>query len=709
MNLIIVESPTKAKTISRFVGKSYRVESSYGHVRDLPKGRLGIDILNNFEPQYVIPRKAQKRITALRKAAREAETLILATDEDREGEAIAWHLTEALGPNTQSKTTNPSESTNQNPSGYSDTFVASDRVQRIVFHEITPAAIAEALKNPRKLNTSLIDAQQARRVLDRIVGYKLSPFLWKKIARGLSAGRVQSAALRLIADREEEIARFVPEEYWTITALLKVQERGGKRKAEKNFEAILYKIGEEVIGEPGIKSKKDAASIAERLKRADFRVSKVERREVRKNPLPPFITSTLEQEAVKRLGFSSKKTMFLAQNLYEEGFISYMRTDSVNLSQEALNMARVWIQNNLPSAYHLSQPRTFKRASRLAQEAHEAIRPTAGREDLSRLPQSVGSDQQKLYELIWRRFIASQLPSAVFDATRIEIDAHAGSPPHYSPQTNGSLLKFDGFLNVWPTKFTEKELPVIQEDDRLSLKKIDAREHHTEPPPRYNEASLIKTLEENGVGRPSTYAPIIAILLERNYAEKNERRLYSTELGSVVSKLLKENFPEIVDIQFTAKMEEELDTIALGKKKWQNVIREFYDPFARHLEEKYESVAKHEALSEATDEKCGKCGKPMVVKFSRFGKFMACSGFPECKNIKSLKKPQSTGIKCPKCLEAPERKDKPGELIVRRVRNGRARGRIFWGCSRYPDCDHATWTNPASVETKSKSQRARRK
>ncbi len=660
MKLIIVESPTKAKTIANFLGKEYVVESSYGHVRDLPKSKLGVDVEKNFEPQYITPRKNQKTVTKLKKEALKAEAVILATDEDREGEAIAWHLLKALGLEKEE---------------------ASERVERIVFHEITETAIQEALKNPRKINLNLVHAQQARRVLDRLVGYKLSPFLWKKVARGLSAGRVQSVALRLIVEREEEIKKFKPEEYWTIGAVF----TSGKKK---KVEAELWKIGENVLEKLGITNEKDAKKIVKDIESAHFLVSRIEKKTVNKNPLPPFTTSTLQQTASQRLGFSSKKTMFLAQSLYENGHITYMRTDSVNLSKEALAKAEAWIKSNLAVEYHMREVRVFKNKSRLAQEAHEAIRPTNPENDLNKIPKKLEKDAARLYELIWRRFVASQLPPAVFDATRAEIRAELPrASKSYAFLANGNTLRFDGFLKVWPTKFEERELPPLQEGEKLDLLEMKPAQHFTEPLPRYNEASLIKTLEKFGIGRPSTYVPIISVIQNRNYAEKNQGRFYPTEIGVLVNKVLTEHFPQIVDVDFTAKMEEELDGIAEGGEKWQKVIKKFYDPFAKRLEEKYESVVKENPVEE-TNEKCEKCGKPMVIKFGRFGRFMACSGFPDCKNTKSLNNsPKNIGLKCPKCTE--------GDVIEKRInRKGRARGKIFWGCNRYPDCDYASWTNP---------------
>lgn len=662
MKLVIVESPTKAKTISKFLDKNYQIESSFGHVRDLPKSKLGIDLENNFEPQYIVPRKNQKRVTALKKVAKKSEEVILATDEDREGEAIAWHLTAALD-------------------------LDSEKIKRIVFHEITKSAIESAFKSPRHLDLSLVNAQQARRVLDRLVGYKLSPFLWKKIVRGLSAGRVQSVALRLIVEREEEIKNFKPDEYWEIASIFKTSQG-------KEFESNLYKINGEAIPKLGIKTKEEAEKIKTDLENSSFAVSNINRSETKKNPSPPFITSTLQQASSRFFGFSAKKTMYLAQSLYENGLITYMRTDSTNLSKEALDTAQNWIRENLGENY-ASGPKIYSSKSKLAQEAHEAIRPTSSNFSPEGFPgtgkskKKLEKDESRLYGLIWKRFIASQLPPAILDSTKIEIEAKPEnnfSNKNYTLQTSGSILKFDGFLKVWPAKLEEKNLPEIKSNEKLKLLAVNPSQHFTEPPPRFNEASLIKTLEKNGIGRPSTYAPTISVIQERNYVEKIEKRFHPTEIGTLVNKVLTENFPQIVDIEFTAKMEESLDKVAEGKKDWHVIIQEFYEPFAVNLEKKYEEVQKHN-MDEETNEVCEKCSKPMVIKFGRFGKFMACSGFPECKNTKTLKsEPKKIGLKCPKCNE--------GDVIERRVSKGRARGKVFWGCSRYPDCDYASWTNP---------------
>ncbi|MCL4437702.1 type I DNA topoisomerase [Patescibacteria group bacterium] len=693
--LIIVESPTKAKTIGQFLGKDYEVESSYGHVRDLPKSRLSIDIENNFEPHYIVPIKARKRVTQLKKEAHKAKSVILATDEDREGEAIAWHLVEALD-------------------------LKEIPHQRIVFHEITNSAIDNAIKNPRDININMVDSQQARRILDRLVGYKLSPFLWEKVMKRLSAGRVQSVALRLIAEREEEIRQFKPQEYHTISAIFKFpSEHADEKKFSSEtsdgnssdpypeislktngdstesksginplnqLEAELRRINDKEIGKLEIKSKTEAENLIERIKNCNFKIAKTDKKETRKNPLPPFTTSTLQQEASKKLRYSAKQTMRIAQSLYENGNITYMRTDSLNLSKESVETAKNWIEENLGKEYASDAPRFFKTKSKLAQEAHEAIRPT----NPALIPENIKAEypqENKLYDLIWRRFIASQLPQAIFENTKIEITAQ--NPKNINDKftfnSNGATLKFDGFLKIWPAKFEERELPNVNSGDSLRLREISSLEHFTEPPARYNDASLIKTLEEYGIGRPSTYAPIISVIQERNYVDKNEdRRFVPTQIGEAVNKILVANFPEIVDIQFTAKMENKFDEIADGKKQWQKVIKEFYDPFAKNLENKYQSVEKQKPFDETTNEVCEKCGKPMIIKYGRFGKFLACSGFPECKNAKKFlsEEDKKTYGKCPKCGE--------GEIIRKRTK----KGRFFYGCSRWPKCDYASWKNP---------------
>ncbi len=664
-NLIIVESPTKAKTISQFLKDGYQIESSYGHVRDLPKSKLGIDIEHEFKPQYIIPRKAQKNVTKLKKLAAKAPKIILATDEDREGEAISWHLAQVL-----------------NLPDY----------DRITFHEITPEAIKQALIQPRKIDLHLVDAQQARRVLDRLVGYELSPFLWKKISRGLSAGRVQSVALRLIADREEERKKFQKEEYWTIDALLE------KTSGKGEFLASLFKINEKTLDKFNIKNEEEAQKISEDLKKCQISVKSVEEKIVKKSPLPPFTTSTLQQEAWKKLYFSAKQTMRFAQMLYEGidlgegpiGLITYMRTDSVNLSEQSLHQAKNFIQENYGQEYALSSARHFKTKSKLAQEAHEAIRPTHPEIQPAAIKDKVENKTYKLYDLIWKRFIASQMAEATIKKATVEVSA-VNPQNSYDLKTTGNLIQFYGFLKVYPLNLKELEIPELTKGEKLKLLEVKPEQHFTEPPARYNEASLIKILEEYGIGRPSTYAPIISLLQIRRYIEKDEsRRFYPTELGSLINEVLVKHFPGVVDVGFTAKIEEDLDEIANGKKDWVPVVKEFHDPFKKNLDEKYQEVSKKEIAEEKTDEVCEKCGKPMIIKMGRFGRFLACSGFPECKNTKSLnnntKNPNYINMKCPKCQE--------GEVVRRRSK----KGRFFYGCSRWPNCDFVSWKKPGNDE-----------
>ena len=649
--LIIVESPTKARTISGFLGSDFKVESSYGHVRDLPKSKLGIDIENNFEPQYIVQIKNKKRINELKKEALAASKVVLATDEDREGEAIAWHLTEAL-------------------------VLDNKKYERIVFHEITPEAIKESLKYPRKISFDLVDAQQARRVLDRLVGYKLSPLLWKKIMGRLSAGRVQSVAVRLIVEREEEIRRFIPEAYYTIKGLF--QASGSE------LEANLLKISGKSVPKPGIKNEKDADKILVEIKQSDCKMVAIEEKKVSRSPNPPFTTSSLQQECSRRLGLSAKATMMLAQQLYEKGFITYMRTDSFNLSSSSISAAKKWLNENLGDQYSEVAPRIWKTKSKSAQEAHEAIRPT----NPEMLSVHINEEEKvkKLYDLIWRRFMASQMPDAIFTAKRILIESGK-----HTLSASGSSIKFDGYLKVWPSKFEEKNLPDIKEGSDIRVLNAQKERHETEPPARYNEASLIKTLEEFGIGRPSTYAPIISVIQTRQYAEKNEqKRFIPTDIGEKVNKLLTEHFTEIVDIGFTAEMENKFDAVASGKANWKDIIADFYNPFIKNLEKKYEEIEK-ENMDESTDEICDKCSRPMIIKRGRFGRFIACSGYPECKNTKkiapiALKTESGIEMSCPKCDE--------GRVISKKTK----RGRMFYGCNRYPDCDFASWVKPGQNE-----------
>lgn len=623
MNLIIVESPTKAKTIAKFLGPDYSVKSSYGHIRDLPKGELGVDLENDFQPKYVIPVKVRSRVKEIKEAAKKATLIILATDQDREGEAIAWHIGQIL---------------------------KNDKLPRIVFHEITKKAILKALDQPRQINLDLVEAQQARRILDRLVGYQLSPFLWKKVAKGLSAGRVQSVTVRLIVDREKEIADFKPEEYWTIQADFE--------KDNLQFTAQL------ITDKLGLKNKEEADQVLKDLKKATYQVADISRRQVKRQPQAPFTTSTLQQEAAKRLHFSAKQTMMFAQRLYEGGLITYHRTDSLNINQGALKSAQEFIKKEFGQQY-AAGPRIYKTKAKGAQEAHEAIRPTKI---------NYQSDD-KLYQLIWQRFIASQMQPAQLEASTIKIKAD-----RYLFRATGSVIKFDGFLRVSPMKLKENVLPSLTVGEILKIIKLFSEKHFTQPPARYNEASLIKTLEAYGIGRPSTYAPIIITIQGRGYVEKNEQKRFApTEIGSLVNGLLVEHFPKIVDLKFTAQLEDSLDKIAAGQAKWLEVIKDFYQPFQKNLKEKYEQVEKKK-IEETTDKKCPKCGRPLVIKLGRFGKFYACSGFPECKYTEAIV--NSTGVKCPKCGQ--------GEIVERKTK----KGKTFYSCSRYPKCDFALWNKP---------------
>ncbi len=646
MNLIIVESPTKANTIERFLGPNYRVVSSYGHIRDLPKSELGIDTEKNFEPKYIIPLKARKKVSLLKKEAQKIDNIILATDEDREGEAIAWHIAHVLD------------------SG-------SKNYQRIVFHEITKQAVEEALKNPREIDINLVDAQQARRVLDRLVGYKLSPLLWKKVARGLSAGRVQSVAVRLVVEREREIENFKPEEYWQIEAEI--------RKSKNDFKALLIKKDGKVIPKLGIKTKEEAEKILKDLEKAEYKVSNIEKKEIKKNPLPPFATSTLQQESWKRFHWPAKMTMRTAQQLYEKGHITYHRTDSLNLSEMSLSTAKKFIIQNYGQEYWAGYLKRYKTKSKGAQEAHEAIRPSYADKqpgDL-KLQAKLDDNQFRIYDLIWRRFIACQMKEALFDSTTVDILAK-----DHTFRSNGQILKFDGFLKVYPMKFEENELPFLEINEILELLKLIPSQHFTQPPSRYSEATLIKVLEINGIGRPSTYAPIISTIQERNYVEKNENKKFQpTEIGTIVNDLLVNHFPEIVDIKFTAEMEKDLDQIADGKRKWVPVIKEFYDPFEEKLKIKEQEIDKKEIAEEETDQVCPECGAKLIKKIGRFGKFYACPNFPKCRFTKPVERPR-LNIKCPKCGE--------GEIVEKRTK----KGKTFYACSEWPNCDFALWEKP---------------
>ncbi len=654
MYLVIVESPTKAKTLSKFLGRDYSVKSSYGHIRDLPKKDFGVDVKHDFKPKYIIPIKARQAVKQLKESAQKAGLIILATDQDREGEAIAWHILQVLD------------------AGKIKNY------QRITFHEITKRAIEGALKNPRQIDMNLVNAQQARRILDRLVGYELSPFLWKKVAKGLSAGRVQSVAVRLIVDREREIKAFKPEEYWLIEAKLK------KQAQQEEFLARLIKKDNKTIPKLSIKTKDEADKVLKDLKKAEYKVTEVAKKEVSRYPAPPFTTSTLQQEAAKKLGFSAKQTMRIAQQLYEGielgkegsvGLITYHRTDSLNLSLEILKTTQEFIKNKFGQNYALTSPRIYKAKAKGAQEAHEAIRPTRPEREPDKIKPYLDKRQYKLYDLIWKRFVACQMTPAILEATTIDIGAK-----NYTFRATGSIIKFDGFLRLYSAKLKETLLPELIKGEVLELIKLIADQHFTQPPARYSEASLVKALEEYGIGRPSTYAPIISTVQERGYVEKDERKKFlPTEIGSLVTDLLKENFSKIIDIKFTAYLEKDLDKIANGQQSWLFVLKEFYQPFHANLLQKYQEVEKKK-IAQPTEKKCPQCGHPLVIRLSRFGQFYACSNFPQCRYTEPMV--NSTGVKCPQCQK--------GEIIERKTK----KGKIFYSCSQYPQCKFALWDKP---------------
>jgi DNA topoisomerase I len=666
--LVIVESPAKAKTIEKFLGRGYAVKASLGHVRDLPKRRLGVDVERDFEPSYVVPKERKEFVKELAQEARNASELLLATDPDREGEAIAWHLTQAIG-----------------------TRARPVQARRIVFHEITRNAIQEALRHPRAIDADLVKAQQARRVIDRLVGYKLSPLLWHKVKKGLSAGRVQSVAVRLVVDREREIEAFQPVEYWTVEALLRKQE-GARGRRDEFVAALLERNGERLE----LKDETGAMAAVEALRRATYRVDDVRRREASRSPSAPFITSTLQQEGGRRLGFTAKRTMTVAQQLYEGleipgegqvGLITYMRTDSTHVAQEALDEVRTVIGERFGTEFVPGQVRAYKTKAKGAQEAHEAIRPTSSRRTPEALRGHITADQYRLYSLIWKRFVASQMENAVFDTTTVDVgatDARDGVTDRYLLRATGSVLRFPGFLKVMGEAEEDDEgrrklLPELAKDEALDLEKVTPEQHFTQPPPRYTEAALIKALEEEGIGRPSTYAPILSTIQDRGYVEKVEKAMRPTELGTIVNDLLVEHFPDIVDVGFTAQIEEHLDQVAEGETDWVPVVKEFYDPFAETLEKAASLMERVEIADEPSDEVCDVCGRPMVIKLGRFGKFLACSGFPECRNTRTLL--NKIGVECPLC---------GGDLIERKTRTGR----VFYGCSNYPTCSFSSWQRP---------------
>ncbi len=671
--LVIVESPAKARTIEKYLGRGYSVRASMGHVRDLPKSTLGINVDDDFAPKYTVPRDKSKTVKELKAAVQKAREVILATDPDREGEAIAWHLAEATQPDPA-------------------------KVKRVVFNEITPDAVRAALDHPRAIDMDLVDAQQARRVLDRLVGYGISPLLWKKVKRGLSAGRVQSVALRLVVEREREIDEFVPREYWSIEAELKKQ--GAALTNANVFLASLARIRGEKAELPD-QSTTDAVMAG--LDGAEYIVAAVQTKETQRRPSPPFTTSTLQQEASRKLKYPVRRTMQIAQELYEgvdlgpegtQGLITYMRTDSTNVAAVAQQMAREAITTKFGAEFVPERPPVYTRRSKGAQEAHEAIRPTDPRRTPEMVKGKLSGPQFRLYDLVWKRFVASQMRNAIFDATGVDIDAgRPGEEKPYRFRATGSVIKFAGFIRVYREDRDDDEvdeidraaLPVLTAGDLLDLLRLTPEQHFTQPPPRYTEATLVKALEENGIGRPSTYAPTIATLLFRNYVTNEEKRLAPTELGTVVNDILVEHFPSIVDIGFTSEMEEELDEIASGERQWVPVIKEFYSPFKDTLQVAERTMERVRVRDEPTDEVCDLCGRPMVIKLGKFGRFLACSGFPECRNSKPLL--TRIGVKCPKCHV--------GDVIERRSK----KGRLFYGCSNWrqddpSSCTFTSWLKP---------------
>lgn len=661
--LIIVESPAKAQTIKGFLGKNYNVKASLGHVRDLPRSKFGIDVENNFEPHYITIRGKGPILQELRDAAKKADRVLLATDPDREGEAIAWHLATALK--------------------------VDEKKCRIDFREITKDAVRQSIKQPRSIGQAVVDAQQARRVVDRIVGYELSPLLWAKVKPGLSAGRVQSVAVKLIVDRERDIEAFQEEEYWSVIATLTTQE-------DEAFEAKLHHRAGKKLNLPNEES---ANQVARDVTGLDWKVSRVTKKERRRNPAPPFTTSTLQQEAARKLGFPAKKTMRLAQQLYEGlpmgklgtlGLITYMRTDATRVSNEAITEVRAYIKETQGASYVPEKPRQYA-SKKGAQEAHEAIRPTSTIRTPSEIKQFLSRDQLRLYRLIWERFVASQMSSAVFDAMSVDVKVE-----DYLFRATGSQLKFAGFLKIYQegSDSDSKEddskdrlLPELKVDELVLLQKLDLLQHFTQPPPRFTEAMLVKTLEEEGIGRPSTYAPIIDTIGARGYVQREEKRFRPTELGIIVTDLLAESFPRLLDVKFTAGLEEELDGIEEGNMVWQEVIGEFYGPFAEDLKKAYDELERIEVQDEVSDVLCEKCGSNMVYKLGRYGKFLACPGYPECKNTKPIL--DEIGIECSLCKDQGR---EGGQLVRRRSRQGR----YFYGCSNYPDCNYTSWQRPVA-------------
>ena len=680
-SLVIVESPAKARTVGQILGRKYVVTASQGHVRDLPKSKIGVDVEQEFEPSYVVMKDKRSLLTQIKKAGSEAKEIFLATDPDREGEAISWHLQTAA--EWQDLSTPP---------------------KRVVFHEITKEAVEEAFRNPREIDMQLVNAQQARRILDRLVGYQISPLLWRRVQRGTSAGRVQSVSLRMVVDREREIEAFVPVESWTIDSLLR---KAGEDLIDKNqFSAALHSVKGE-RARINIPKEEDARRYESELAGADFKVADVRKRDVRQRPSPPFTTSTMQQEAGRKLRFTAQRTMSVAQQLYEGltvgsggpiGLITYMRTDSTQVAGSALAEVREYIQGRYGKDHLPAKPRFYTRAAKGAQEAHEAVRPTSIRRDPASLKDYLSRDQLNLYTLVWSRMLASQMEDARSEATTLNIDATCkDSGSVYNFRATGSVLKFAGFRTVYLEGRDDnnegddrKSLPSLAEGDALDCSKTEANQHFTEPPPRYTEATLIKAMEEKGIGRPSTYAPTIGTLVDRMYVERERNRLTPTKLGITVTDLLTEYFTDIMDLDFTAKMEEELDDVSRGEREWVPMLDEFYGPFQKALDNANELMPKVR-MEEETDEVCdcagsdkcehtSTCGKPMVIKTGRFGRFMACTGFPDCRKTKPILK--KTGITCPNIKLNGEKCG--GDIVERRAKG---RGRSFFGCSNYPECD----------------------
>ncbi len=655
--LVIVESPAKAKTIGKFLGRGYKVEASQGHVRDLPKSQIGVDVDNNFEPKYITIRGRGEILGKIRKEARSANRIYLATDPDREGEAISWHLANVLG-------------------------IDEDSACRIEFHEVTSKAVKAAVKNPRKIDMDLVNAQQARRVLDRLVGYKISPILWQKVKKGLSAGRVQSVATKIICDRENEIESFIPEEYWVLTTPFAI--------GEAEVSARFTGYGEEKVE---LKTRAEAEAVIEKCRGAKFSVAAIRQAERRRLPAPPFTTSNLQQEASRKLGFSTQKTMQIAQQLYEgvdlagegsQGLVTYIRTDSTRVSDEALEVVRGLILANYGPDYMPEKPNVYK-TRKSAQDAHEAIRPTVVERRPESIKASLSRDQYRLYKLIYDRFVSSQMTPALYDTLAVDIDADNGARFHF----NGQKLRFPGFTVVYVESVDDPQeeaengsLPELAEGMAASAGEMSAEQHFTQPPPRFTEASLVRTLEEKGIGRPSTYSPTISTITgRRGYIAKENKRLIPTELGKIVNDMMCKNFPDIVDVTFTATMEDELDDVEAGNADWRRIVSDFYGPFEKDLEKAEASIEKVSIEDQVSDVPCEKCGAMMVYKMSRYGRFLACPNFPACRHTLAL--PNNIGVPCPKC---------GGELLERISRKGRK----FYGCEKYPECDFVSWDRPVA-------------